>query len=94
MLERKSSEPGVPGTKDGTGASDHDKPYDFDRRPKATDPSPFSSWQFARLLLLRGRLLDDAYADDRMPGCSLSIHDEMVWLGRAEDLLERPMDTN
>ena len=46
------------GTKDGRGAADHDEAYVFGRRPSAAAPFPFSDWQFARLLALRGRLMD------------------------------------
>jgi hypothetical protein len=38
---------------DGTGAGDHDVPYIFGRLPRAVAPFPFSTHQFARLLILR-----------------------------------------
>ena len=57
--------PTAGGTKDGQGAGDHDQPYRSGRRPSATAPNPFTGWQYARLLVLRGRLLDGALADDR-----------------------------
>jgi hypothetical protein len=44
---------------DGTGAGDHDEPYRFGRRPTARAPFPFTERQFARLLILRGRLRDN-----------------------------------
>jgi hypothetical protein len=44
------------GSLDGTGAGDHDAPYRFGRRPSASAPYPFSTRQYARLLVLRGRV--------------------------------------
>jgi hypothetical protein len=44
-----------PGTKDGTGAGDHDLPYRFGCRPRVGATFPFSERQYARLLILRGR---------------------------------------
>jgi hypothetical protein len=51
---------------DGTGAGDHDEPYRFGRRPTTRAPFPFTERQFARLLILRGRLRDnlDCFACD------------------------------
>ena len=54
------------GTRDGRGAGDHDQPYTFGRRPRARYPFPFTAWQLARLLVLRGRVQDGLFgADDR-----------------------------
>ena len=44
------------GTWDGQGAGDHDQPYRFGLRPRTESPFPFNTRQFARLLVLRGRL--------------------------------------
>jgi hypothetical protein len=44
------------GSLDGSGAGDHDRTYEFGRRPCAIAPYPFSTRQYARLLILRGRL--------------------------------------
>jgi hypothetical protein len=41
---------------DGPGAGDHDEPYRFGRRPRATAPFPFTERQYVRLLILRSRL--------------------------------------
>ncbi len=41
---------------DGNGAGDHDVPYRFGRQPRANASYPFSTRQYARLLILRGRL--------------------------------------
>jgi hypothetical protein len=46
---------------DGSGAADHDQPYQFGRRPTASAPYPFSTREYARLLLLRGRVLDGEF---------------------------------
>ena len=44
------------GTWDGQGAGDHDQPYRFGFRPRVENPFPFNTRQYARLLVLRGRL--------------------------------------
>jgi hypothetical protein len=49
---------------DGFGAADHDCRYVFGRLPRALAPFPFSTRQFARLLILRGRIRAGALADD------------------------------
>jgi hypothetical protein len=46
------------GSLDGRGAADHDQPYRFGFRPRANAPYPFNTRQYARLLLLRGRIRD------------------------------------
>jgi hypothetical protein len=48
--------PTVGESKDGSGAGDHDKPYVFGRLPRALAPWPFSERQYARLLIVRGRV--------------------------------------
>ena len=53
------------GTKDGRGAADHDKPYVFGRRPSAAAPFPFTHVQLGRLLILRGRVWDAAFAHNQ-----------------------------
>jgi hypothetical protein len=47
------------GTRDGSGANDNDQPYVFGRRPRAIAPWPFTERQYARLLLVRGRYMED-----------------------------------
>jgi hypothetical protein len=55
----------MPGSKDGRGCADHDQPYTFGRRPRGVAPFPFTTRQYARLLALRGRVVDGlAGADD------------------------------
>jgi len=49
---------------DATGAADHDVPYVFGRRPSAVTPFPFSTLQFARLLMLRSRIRNALIAGD------------------------------
>ena len=44
------------GTKDGTGAADHDRPYQFGNKSTSAWTHPFSDVEFARLLVVRGRL--------------------------------------
>jgi hypothetical protein len=52
------------GTLDGLGAGDHDQPYHFGWRPTGSIPYPFSTRQYLRLLLLRGRLQDGLVSAD------------------------------
>jgi len=44
------------GSQDGQGAADHDQPYRFGWRPRSSAPYPFSTRQYARLLVFRSRL--------------------------------------
>jgi hypothetical protein len=46
------------GSLDGDGAADHDVPYRFGFRPRASAPYPFNTRQYARLLVMRGRIQD------------------------------------
>ena len=46
------------GTKDGSTAADNDQPYTFGLRPTVKARFPFTERQFARLLILRGRVSD------------------------------------
>ena len=46
------------GSLDGDGAADHDQPYRFGFRPRTSAPYPFNTRQYARLLVLRGRVQD------------------------------------
>ena len=46
----------IDGTLDGSGAGDHDLPYRFGRKPTSSHPFPFSTHQYARLLILCGRV--------------------------------------
>ena len=46
------------GSLDGDGSADHDQPYKFGFRPRASAPYPFNTRQYARLLVLRGRMQD------------------------------------
>jgi hypothetical protein len=44
------------GSLDGHGGGDHDQPYRFGWRPRASVPYPFNTRQYARLLVFRSRL--------------------------------------
>src|SRR2546428_11795128 len=55
MLQRPTPPTSV-GSLDGTGSADHDLPYRFGWRPNAQAPFPFSTRQYARLLVLRSRI--------------------------------------
>ena len=46
----------IDGTLDGSGAGDNDQPYRFGRKPTVSQPFPFSTHEFARLLILRSRI--------------------------------------
>ena len=50
------------GSLDGDGSADHDQPYRFGLRPRTSAPYPFSTRQYARLLVLRGRVQDQVGA--------------------------------
>ncbi len=52
------------GSLDGTGSGDHDQAYRFGRKPRAAAPYPFSTRQFMRLLVLRGRIQDGLTGGD------------------------------
>ena len=54
------------GSLDGNGAGDHDQPYRFGCRPRATATYPFNTRQYARLLVLRGRVQDDVGAPSEL----------------------------
>jgi hypothetical protein len=45
------------GSKDGEGAGDRDRPYVF-RELSVESPFPFTTREYARLLMLRGRVRD------------------------------------
>jgi hypothetical protein len=47
-----------------TAPSSHDEPYRFGRRPTSAAPFPFTERQFARLLVVRGRLHAQTTSDD------------------------------
>ena len=53
------------GSKDGSGAGDNDQPYVFGRRPRAVAPWPFTEREYARLLVVRGRVRDVQHSSAR-----------------------------
>jgi len=60
------------GTRDGSGARDCDLPYVFGRRPMSNATGPFSTHQFARLLVLRRRVQAGLFAADDFAKWSMS----------------------
>jgi len=54
------------GSKDGDSAADNDQPYRFGRRPSTRAPYPFTERQYARLLILRGRIQATDTLEDRL----------------------------
>ena len=50
--------PGSHGSRDGDGAGDNDQPYRFGWRPRASVPYPFSTLQYACLLIFRSHVRD------------------------------------
>jgi hypothetical protein len=63
-MEQRPSIPTRIGSRDGTGGGDHDLPYRFGWRPRAEAPFPFSTRQYARLLVLRSRIEGGLPGDD------------------------------
>jgi hypothetical protein len=64
------------GSLDGSGAGDHDQPYRFGFRPRASVPYPFSTRQYARLLVFRGRVQNHmANEGEHCVGCA----DDAAW---------------
>jgi hypothetical protein len=69
FLEQQQG-PGRLGSLDGDGAGDHDQPYCFGWRPRASVPYPFNTRQYARLLVLRSRLQDRVAGEVEADGTS------------------------
>ena len=67
MLQEPTTPTNI-GSRDGTSSADHDLPYQFDWRPTAETPFPFSTRQYARLLVLRSRIAEGLVAKDDLPG--------------------------
>jgi hypothetical protein len=66
MISQKQqfdTQPNV-GSLDGRGAGDHDQPYRFGWKPRASVPYPFNTRQYSRLLVLRGRIQDGLFGAD------------------------------
>jgi hypothetical protein len=62
-----SMEHSAAGSRDGSGAGDHDMPYVFGRLPCAEAPFPFSTREFARLMVLRSRAQAGLLCRDGLP---------------------------
>ena len=56
IQEEQPYPPGPHGSLDGDGKGDHDQPYRFGGRPRASVPYPFNTRQYARLLVFRSRV--------------------------------------
>src|SRR5262245_7874016 len=79
------------GTHDGTGAGDHDAPYEFGRRPSARSPFPFTTREYVRLLILRSRINDRELGQaDHLNAHPIMFLPDGVWLASATDLLVAP----
>ena len=73
MISQQQQQPRpdtLAGTRDGVGAGDHDQPYRFGWRPRASAPYPFNTRQYARLLVFRSRLHDHLADDGEADGLS------------------------
>jgi len=53
------------GSRDGVGAGDHDQVFRFGNRPTSAWTYPFTGIQYCRLLVLRGRIQNGEYPQDR-----------------------------
>jgi hypothetical protein len=62
--QQQQQQPLRGGSRDGSGAGDHDLPYRFGWKPRASVPFPFNTRQYARLLALRGRVQDGLWGAD------------------------------
>jgi hypothetical protein len=51
-------------SQDPQATYEHDLPYAFSRRPQAIAPFPFREIEYARLLILRGRIQDGSFGSD------------------------------
>jgi hypothetical protein len=54
-------------SRDGVGAGDRDIPYVFGRLPRAADPFPFSTREFARLMIMRSRMSNGLLSGEAQP---------------------------
>lgn len=55
-MNNQEPTPKVGESRDGRGAGDHDRKYEFGQRLGCAQPGPFTHAEFARLLILRGRV--------------------------------------
>jgi hypothetical protein len=63
MHANEQPQPTVTASK-SSASTDYDEPYTFGRTPRASAPYPFSTRQFARLLVLRSRVQAGQFAAD------------------------------
>ncbi len=88
MMERRN-----PRGRRQAGPGDHDVPYAFGMLPSVDRPYPFRLMQYARLLFMRGRLLDGAFREDQEGMYQLSEHHGIVWVERDRNpYAHRPME--
>jgi hypothetical protein len=59
-----ATNPVQPTARPDRAPADYDEPYRFGRRPTVRAPYPFTERQFAKLLILRGKVFDAPPADD------------------------------
>jgi hypothetical protein len=78
------------GSKDGQGAADNDQPYRFGRRPRAVAPWPFTERQYAHLLIMRGRLVDQPDPADHADAHPIAFLQDGVWVASQRDLVKKP----
>ncbi len=76
-MERRGSR-----SRRSAGPGDHDLPYAFGMLPSVDRPYPFRLMQYARLLFLRGRLLDGAFGEDREGIYQVTERQGVVWVER------------
>ena len=69
-MNSNHQQPQTSGSEDSSRLTDYDQPYRFGRRPRAIAPYPFSTRQFARLLVLRGRIQSGQFDWDDLPAAS------------------------
>ena len=79
------------GSHDGRGAGDRDMPYEFGRRPTAHSVHPFTTHQYARLLILKSRFQAGLVgSDDCADAHPLVFLPDGVWVASEDDLLMSP----
>jgi len=64
MTPEEISTEATTGSHDGEGAADHDLPFRFGFRPRVDAVYPFSTRQYARLLVLRSQIRAGLFGSD------------------------------
>lgn len=74
---------------------DYDTPYTFGLVPTTDRPHPFQLMEYARLLVLRGRLQDGDFSDDRGGRYQFSEQSGVVLVeGDSEPYWDRDVEPN